>query len=214
MSIIIRNRGILEYTRVLQSMRRLTENRNHTTKDEIWVLEHPPIYTQGLNGKAENIIDPGNISVVQSDRGGQATYHGPGQLIVYVLIDLNRKKLGVRRLVSALENSVIFTLNQYGITAYSNTKAPGVYVEGKKIASVGLRIRRGCSYHGLGFNVCMNLSPFEGIHTCGYPSLDVTQLSNLNGPKNSLEVSVPIINQLLKQLDYTTIDSSQSMLND
>ena len=206
MLVTIRNLGIQKYVEVLEAMQRFTETRNDITHDEIWVMEHHPVYTQGLNGKAENIIDPGNIPVIQSDRGGQSTYHGPGQLMVYVLINVNRKKLGVRALVSALENSVIFTLGQYGITAYTNAKAPGVYVEGKKIASVGLRVRRGCSYHGLSFNVSMNLSPFEGIHTCGYPGLEVTQLSDLNGPENYLEVSVPVIYRLLHLLDYESIE--------
>ncbi len=206
MLVTIRNLGIQKYVEVLEAMQRFTETRNDITHDEIWVMEHHPVYTQGLNGKAENIIDPGNIPVIQSDRGGQSTYHGPGQLMVYVLINVNRKKLGVRALVSALENSVIFTLGQYGITAYTNAKAPGVYVEGKKIASVGLRVRRGCSYHGLSFNVSMNLSPFEGIHTCGYPELEVTQLSDLNGPENYLEVSVPVIYRLLHLLDYESIE--------
>lgn len=202
MLVTIRNIGTQEYVEALEAMQEFTETRNAITQDEIWVMGHHPVYTQGLNGKAENIIDPGNIPVIQTDRGGQSTYHGPGQLIVYVLIDLNRKKLGVRALVSALENSVIFTLGQYGITAYINTKAPGVYVEGKKIASVGLRVRRGCSYHGLSFNVSMNLYPFESIHTCGYPELEVTQLSDINGPANQLEVSVPVIHRLLHLLDY------------
>ena len=174
MLVTIRNCETQEYVEALEAMQGFTETRNAITQDEIWVMEHHPVYTQGLNGKAENIIDPGNIPVIQTDRGGQSTYHGPGQLIVYVLIDLNRKKLGVRALISALENSVIFTLGQYGNTAYTNTKAPGVYVDGNKIASVGLRVRRGCSYHGLSFNVSMNLSPFKGIHTCGYPELEVT----------------------------------------
>ena len=202
MRVTIRNIGTQEYVEVLEAMQRFTETRNDITEDEIWVMEHHAVYTQGLNGKAENIIDPGNIPVIQTDRGGQSTYHGPGQLIVYVLIDLNRKKMGIRALVSALENSVIFTLGQYGITAYTNAKAPGVYVEGQKIASVGLRVRRGCSYHGLSFNVSMNLSPFEGIHTCGYPELEVTQLSDLKGPENQLEVCVPVIHRLLHLLDY------------
>ena len=202
MLVNIRNLQLQKYVEVLEAMQRFTETRNVMTQDELWVTEHHPVYTQGLNGKAENIIDPGDIPVIQTDRGGQSTYHGPGQLMVYVLFDLNRKKLGVRALVSALENSVIFTLGQYGINAYANAKAPGVYVEGKKIASVGLRVRRGCSYHGLSFNVSMNLSPFEGIHTCGYPELEVTQLSNLNCPVNPMEVSVPVIHRLLHLLDY------------
>ena len=206
MRVTIRNIGTQEYVEVLGAMQRFTETRNDMTQDEIWIMEHHPVYTQGLNGKAENIIDPGDIPVIQTDRGGQSTYHGPGQLMVYVLIDLNRKKLGVRALVSALENSVIFTLGQYGITAYTHAKAPGVYVDGKKIASVGLRIRRGCSYHGLSVNISMNLFPFEGIHTCGYPELEVTQLSDLKGPENHLEVSVPVIHRLLQLLDYESIE--------
>lgn len=186
-------------------MQRFTEARNETSEDEIWVMQHYAVYTQGLNGKAENIFDADDIPVIQSDRGGQSTYHAPGQLMVYTLIDLIRKKLGVRALVSALENAVIGTLEQYGITAIAKAKAPGVYVEGKKIASVGLRVRRGCSYHGLSLNISMDLAPFKGIHTCGFPELEVTQLADLNGPQNPFEVSVPVLQQLLKLLNYDGI---------
>lgn len=205
MRVIIRNAGIQEYAPILKAMQQFTQARNKSTTDEFWVLHHYPVYTQGLNGKKDNIFDPESIPVIQTDRGGQSTYHGPGQLVIYTLIDLNRKKLAVRALITALENAVISTLAQYGISAATRTKAPGVYVEDKKIASVGLRVRRGCSYHGLSLNVSMDLSPFNGIHICGYPDLEVTQLADLNGPQNPFEVSVPLLQQLLKQLNYDEV---------
>jgi lipoyl(octanoyl) transferase len=182
-------------------MKKFTEQRNPGTPDEIWLLEHPPVYTQGLNGKKEHVLDPGEIPVIHSDRGGQATYHGPGQLILYPLLDIRRRKIGVRRLVSLLEQSAIETLKQYGIQSHAKPEAPGVYVDSKKIASIGIRIRRGCSYHGMSLNVNVDLAPFEGIHICGFPSLRATRLADLGGPRNCHEVAVPLVHQFLSLLD-------------
>jgi len=189
----LRYLGIRDYIETWREMQAFTDARDAHTADELWVLEHTPVYTQGLNGKAEHILNPGDIPVIHCDRGGQATYHGPGQLIVYTLIDLRRKNLSVRALVSALEDSAIDTLSQYGLQASSRPDAPGVYVDGRKIGSVGIRVRRGCSYHGMSLNVAMDLAPFAGINICGFPTLQATQISALDGPDKTLEVAVPFV---------------------
>jgi len=162
-------------------MQALTETRDAQTPDEIWFLEHPPVFTLGLNAKPEHVLAPGDIPVVQIDRGGQVTYHGPGQLVVYPLIDVRRHPLGVRQLVVALEDAVIALAAQWGVTAYGRREAPGIYVEGRKLGSIGLRIRRGSSYHGLAFNVAMDLEPFQRINPCGYQGLEVVDLATLVG---------------------------------
>lgn len=156
-------------------MQAFTEERDEHTEDEIWWVEHPPVFTQGRNGKAEHLLDPGDIPVIAVDRGGQVTYHGPGQIVFYCLIDLRRRKLGVRQLVTLIEQSIIELLDSFGVSAAARSDAPGVYVQGEKIAALGLRIRRGCSFHGLSLNVDMDLSPFECINPCGYADLKVTQ---------------------------------------
>lgn len=171
--------GLLDYQTVMQNMRDFTDSRDETTEDEIWIVEHPAVFTQGQAGKAEHILDAGNIPVIQSDRGGQVTYHGPGQIIAYTLIDVRRAKLTVRELVNHLENAVIALLTKYGITAKARCDAPGVYVDDAKICSLGLRIRHGRSYHGLALNVAMDLAPFQRINPCGYQDMAVTQLSAL-----------------------------------
>lgn len=173
---VVKHLGRCEYVPVWQAMQAFTAERGVDTADEIWLVEHPPVFTLGLNGKREHVLDPGDIPVVQSDRGGQVTYHGPGQLVIYLLIDLKRKQLGARDLVSAIEIATIAFLAEQGIAGRARPEAPGVYVDGRKIAALGLRIRRGCSYHGLAFNVDMNLSPFARINPCGYAGLEVTQL--------------------------------------
>ena len=160
-------------------MQAFTESRKPRCNDELWLVEHPPVYTLGLNGKPEHVLDPGAIPVVAVDRGGQVTYHGPGQIVAYALLDLRRLGLGPRQLVMALEQAVIDILAGYGIEAASRREAPGVYVDGAKIAAVGLRVRRGCCYHGLSFNVAMDLEPFSRINPCGYPGMAVTQLADL-----------------------------------
>ncbi|MFD2112364.1 lipoyl(octanoyl) transferase LipB [Thiorhodococcus fuscus] len=160
-------------------MRRFTDDRDRETLDEIWLLEHPPVFTLGQAGRREHLLDPGDIPVIQVDRGGQVTYHGPGQLVAYLLLDLRRIGFGVKRLVNLLEESVIDLLDTYGIHAARRQDAPGVYVAGAKIASLGLRVRNGCSYHGLALNVAMDLEPFRRINPCGYAGLAMTQVSDL-----------------------------------
>ena len=174
----IKKLGIQPYIPVMESMRAFTSDRTADTRDEIWVLQHEPVYTLGQAGDPSNILNASNIPVEQSDRGGQVTYHGPGQLIVYPLLDLRRYSLGVRALVELLENVVIDLLAQYDIPATARREAPGVYVDGAKIAALGLRIRKSCSFHGLSLNVDMDLKPFDGINPCGYEALPVTQLAD------------------------------------
>jgi lipoyl(octanoyl) transferase len=184
--------GQVPYEPSWRDMQRFTDERDAQTRDEIWFLEHPPVFTLGMNGRPEHILAAGDIPVVQIDRGGQVTYHGPGQLVVYPLLDLRRHKLGVRDLVVALENAVINTAAIWNITAAGKRDAPGVYVAGSKLASIGLRIRRGCAYHGLAFNVAMDLEPFQRINPCGYEGLQVTDLASLG-----VQQSVPQVAQLL-----------------
>ena len=175
---IVKKSAILPYEAVAAEMQAYTSARDANTVDEIWVLQHSAVYTLGQAGDPAHILNAGTIPIVQSDRGGQVTYHGPGQLIIYPLIDLRRYKLGVRSLVELLENAVIVLLENYGIEASSRRDAPGVYVNDKKIAALGLRIRRGCSFHGLSMNIDMDLEPFERINPCGYAGLEVTQLAD------------------------------------
>jgi lipoyl(octanoyl) transferase len=174
--------GLVDYEPTWRAMQHFTETRDGATPDELWLLEHPPVFTLGLNGNPAHVLAPGDIPVVHIDRGGQVTYHGPGQLVVYPLLDLKRAKLGIRDLVCALEQAVIDTLAGYGVEGGTRRGAPGVYVDARKIASVGLRVRRGCTYHGLAFNVGMNLEPFRRINPCGYAGLEVTQVADLGGP--------------------------------
>jgi lipoyl(octanoyl) transferase len=207
MELIIRSLGLQDYLPAWRAMQRFNERRDESTPDEIWFLEHPPVYTLGLNGNVQHILGQCGIPVVHTDRGGQVTYHGPGQLVVYVLIDLKRKQIGVRALVSALENAVVALLDQYGIPAMALREAPGVYVRGEKIASVGLRIRHGSSYHGLSLNVAMDLAPFANIHPCGYQGLKVTQLAALDVTIDIRETAAPLLMQLLRTLDYPGISA-------
>ena len=179
---IIRHLGRVDYEATWRGMQRLTDERSAASPDEIWFLEHAPIFTLGMSARRTHLIAPGDIAVLQIDRGGQVTYHGPGQLVVYPLIDLKRAGLSVRDLVSALEEAVIGYVAEFGIQSQSRPKAPGVYVGKRKLASVGIRIRRGCSYHGLALNVQMDLEPFTRIDPCGYPGLQMTQLADLGGP--------------------------------
>lgn len=180
---VIRHLGRVDYESTWHAMQRLTAERNAANADEIWFLEHAPIFTLGMNASRVHLIAPGDIPVLQIDRGGQVTYHGPGQLVVYPLIDLKRAALSVRDLVSALENAVINYAAQLGIRAHCRKTAPGVYVAERKLASLGIRIRRGSSYHGLALNVDMDLEPFGRIDPCGYPGLQMTQLADLGGPR-------------------------------
>jgi lipoyl(octanoyl) transferase len=199
----VRQLGYIDYARTYAAMRAFTGQRNADSVDELWLLQHPPVFTQGLNGKPEHLLAPGDIAVIPVDRGGQVTYHGPGQLIVYCLLDLKRAGLGIRQLVSALEQSVIALLAAYGIAADSRTDAPGVYVGGRKIASLGLRVKRGCSYHGLSLNVDMDLEPFARINPCGYSGLQMTQLRDFGVDRDIHQVSAALIVQLATHLHYT-----------
>jgi lipoyl(octanoyl) transferase len=182
----IRHLGLAPYEPIWRAMQHFTAIRNADTPDEIWMVEHPPVFTLGMNASREHLLAPGDIPVVQIDRGGQVTYHGPGQLMVYPLIDLRRHPLGVRQLVVALENAVIGFVAGFGITAKGSREAPGVYVGGAKLASIGLRIRRSASYHGMALNVCMDLQPFERINVCGYRGLKVTRLEDLAATRPAL----------------------------
>ena len=176
---LIKHLGLVPYEPTWRAMQRFTDERDAATPDEIWMVEHPPVFTLGLNANRAHVLASGDIPVVQIDRGGQVTYHGPGQLVVYPLIDLRRLALGVRQLVVALENAIIAYVGELGVAASGSRDAPGVYVNGAKLASIGLRIRRGASYHGLALNVVNDLRPFERINVCGYPGLAVTRLADL-----------------------------------
>jgi lipoyl(octanoyl) transferase len=184
----VRRLGERPYEPTWRAMQAFTDARDADTPDELWLLTHPPVYTLGQAGRPEHLLAPGAIPVIQVDRGGQVTYHGPGQLVAYLLLDLRRAGLGVRRLVSLLEQSVIELLGGYGIAAAARRDAPGVYVAGAKLASLGLRVRRGCSFHGLALNVDMDLAPFTRINPCGLPGLAVTQLADLGGPRDMAAV--------------------------
>ncbi|MDR2263193.1 MAG: lipoyl(octanoyl) transferase LipB [Enterobacter asburiae] len=174
--ILVRQLGLQPYEPVSQAMHDFTDSRDETTPDEIWLVEHLPVFTQGQAGKAEHLLTTGDIPVIQSDRGGQVTYHGPGQQVMYVLLNLKRRKLGVRELVTLLEQTVVNTLAEYGIDAHPRADAPGVYVGEMKICSLGLRIRKGCSFHGLALNINMDLAPFLRINPCGYAGMEMTQV--------------------------------------
>ena len=194
--------GMRDYEPTWRRMQVLTDRRDANSRDQIWFLQHPPVFTLGMAASREHLLAPGDIPVVAIDRGGQVTYHGPGQLVIYPLIDLRRRKLGVRDLVTALEMAVCDTAAGYGIDASPRADAPGVYVDGRKLASVGLRIRRGCSYHGLAFNVAMDLKPFARINPCGFAGLEVTQLEDLGAPTDLRQVAEDLLPHLLQRLGY------------
>lgn len=177
--LVVRHLGLVEYQPTLEAMRQLTRERDEQTPDEIWLLQHPRVFTQGQAGKAEHLLAPGDIPVVQVERGGQVTYHGPGQLVAYLMLDLRRLDLGVRELVTAMEQSLVDLLAGYDIEAAPKADAPGVYVAGDKIASLGLRVSRGCSFHGLALNVDMDMTPFSRINPCGYAGLKMVQMRDL-----------------------------------
>ena len=180
--VIVRQLGRQPYEPIFEAMKRFTDERYQNTQDEIWLVEHDAVFTQGQAGKAEHILMPGDIPVVQVDRGGQVTYHGPGQQVIYLMLNIKRRKLGVRHLVTAMEEAVVGLLEKYGVTAYPKPDAPGVYVDEKKVCSLGLRIRNGCSFHGLALNVNMDLSPFQRINPCGYAGMEMIDTARLNGP--------------------------------
>ena len=256
MSLIVRQLGVCSYPEIWQDMRDFTQQRTAETPDELWLLEHTPVFTQGLAGKAEHVLNPGEIPVIQTDRGGQVTYHGPGQLVVYPLLDLSRRKLTIRGLVTTLEQCVIDLLNIHGITGQTRQNAPGVYVESKilgvpaegnspypmgveggesfapppsfraigsadaqdmnrkalplysagmpaKICSIGLRVRRGCSYHGIALNVAMDLTPFSSINPCGFEGLNMAQMSSFVPNLTCEKIHHPLIAAFLRHFGYT-----------
>lgn len=204
----LRRLGRCDYRETLAQMRAFTAMRDAQTPDELWLLEHPPVFTQGQAGRPEHLLEPGDIPVIQSDRGGQITYHGPGQVVVYCLLDLQRLGFGIRSLVTRVEQAMIDTLAGYGVPAFARREAPGVYVEHRaggrvevrKIGALGLRVRRGCSYHGLALNVDMDLSPFQRINPCGYVGLGVTQLRDVGGPSDVTAVGSAVVAQLQRHL--------------
>lgn len=205
MKLRLKNLGLVSYAETWQAMREFTEQRNAESIDEIWLVEHEPVFTLGLNGDSRHILHDTSIPIIKTDRGGQVTYHGPGQLVVYVLFDIKRLAIGSRALVTGLENALIDTLGQYGVIAHSKREAPGVYVNDQKIASIGLRIRKGCSYHGLSLNVTVDLSSFSFINPCGYPGQPVTRLIDLGASITPLEASVPLVGFIMQQFGYNTL---------
>ncbi len=199
-AMVVRRLGLQAYEPTWRSMQRFTDERGPHTPDEVWLLEHPPVFTLGMNADPAHVLGAGDIPVVHIDRGGQVTYHGPGQLVVYPLLDLRRAHLGVRDLVTALERSVIDYAAVLGIVAESRRSAPGVYVEGRKLASVGIRIRRGASYHGVALNVCNDLEPFGRINPCGYAGLEMTRLADLAAVDSVNAVAQGLLPHLLRHL--------------
>jgi lipoyl(octanoyl) transferase len=199
----LRSLGLQDYEPVWKDMKSFTETRGKGTPDEFWLVEHPPVFTLGLNGKREHIHDAGNIPVIPVDRGGQVTYHGPGQVVIYLLLDIRQRGMGVRELVSRMEQAVIDLLQEYRIEAEARPDAPGVYVNDEKIAALGLRIKRGKTYHGISLNVDMDLSPFYQINPCGYPGLRVTQLKDLGIGIGLEQAQQALLSHLVANLGYT-----------
>ncbi len=204
-SLIIRQLATEDYTKVWQAMQCFTDNRDQQATDELWLVEHPAVFTQGQAGKAEHLLMPGDIPVVKVDRGGQVTYHGPGQQVIYFMINLRRRKMGVRQLVTLIENGIVAALAEYDIKATAKADAPGVYVNDKKIASLGLRVRKGCSFHGLALNVNMDLSPFLRINPCGYAGLEMIQTGDIAGPSSVEEAGEALVKHMSLLLEATNI---------
>jgi len=211
--LIVRSLGTVDYTPTWEAMKSFTDTRDETSPDEIWLLQHPPVFTQGQAGKPEHLLFPGDIPVVQVDRGGQVTYHGPGQLVAYVMIDIKRRGMGPRALVSLIEQSIIDALSLYGVKARARKDAPGVYVGEAKIASLGLRIRKGKSFHGLSINVDMDMAPFSRINPCGYQGMEIIQLSQIDGACTKViddtllidDVADKLLTQLTTAFGYETV---------
>ena len=202
---IVRKLGLNEYVPVWNAMKAFTQQRNATTLDEIWMLEHQPVFTQGQAGKEEHLLNTGDIPIVQVDRGGQVTYHGPGQLVIYFLVDIKRKKIGVRALVTAIENIVIQLLSNYGIESRARNDAPGVYIDDKKICSLGLKIKQGRSFHGLALNVNMDKTPFLRINPCGYEGMEITQICEQGVSKSLEKIENDIQKIIFESLDFHQI---------
>ncbi|MCU8003801.1 MULTISPECIES: lipoyl(octanoyl) transferase LipB [Shewanella] len=207
----IRHLGKQDYESVWHAMQHYTDTRNNESPDELWIVEHPPVFTQGQAGKSEHILNAGDIPVIQVDRGGQVTYHGPGQLVVYPLLDIKRSKVGVRQLVTHIEQSIVDMLAKYDINAYAKADAPGVYVDERKIASLGLRIRKGCSFHGLALNVDMDLAPFRRINPCGYAGLEMVQCKALGGPQTVIEAGEQLTITFSQLLGYQHLVHHQGL---
>ena len=207
----IRHLGKQDYESVWHAMQHYTDTRGSESHDELWIVEHPPVFTQGQAGKSEHILNAGDIPVIQVDRWGQVTYHGPGQLVVYPLIDIKRSKVGVRQLVTHIEQSIVNMLAKYDINAYAKADAPGVYVNERKIASLGLRIRKGCSFHGLALNVDMDLAPFRRINPCGYAGLEMVQCKELDGPQTVTEAGEQLTLTFSQLLGYQHLVHHQGL---
>jgi lipoyl(octanoyl) transferase len=195
----------MNYTPVWQAMQHFTDTRDNNTPDELWLVEHPPVFTQGQAGKEEHLLMPGDIDVVKVDRGGQVTYHGPGQQVIYFMIDLRRRKIGVRHLVTLIEEGIVAALKDHKITAAPKADAPGVYVEGKKIASLGLRVRKGCSFHGLALNVNMDLEPFLRINPCGYAGLEMIQCADISTLNSTEKASQALVKHFISLFAATEV---------
>ena len=212
--VVVRDFGLVDYQRVWRAMQHFTDNRDNNTVDEIWLLEHPAVFTQGQAGKAEHILAPGNIPVIQVDRGGQVTYHGPGQLVAYLLIDLRRKNMAVRKLVTIIENAIVKVLALHQIKAAPRPDAPGVYVQsgrGAKIAQLGLRVRKGSSFHGLSLNVDMDMEPFQRINPCGFAGMEVTSMHlEMATPPTYGQLCAQLVDQLTTDLGY----NDRQLIND
>jgi len=209
--LIVRELGLQPYEPTWQVMQRFTDSRDESAVDEIWLLQHEPVFTQGQAGKEEHILNTGDIPVVQVDRGGQVTYHGPGQLIVYLLLNLRRKKIGVREIVSIMEEAVVELLSSYGLDAYAKPDAPGVYLNDNKIASLGLRVRRGCSFHGLALNLDMDLEPFLRINPCGYAGMAMTQLASFVPDLSQAEATERLLQIFIKKIGYLEVTRKSSL---
>ncbi len=208
-SLLIRQLGQQDYEPIWRKMQQFTDQRDASTQDEVWLVEHPPVFTLGMNGKPEHLLSPGAIPVIKIDRGGQVTYHGPGQLVAYLLIDIKRRKLGIRAMVEKIEQAIIELLADYQIEARGRRDAPGVYVGNSKIAALGLRVRRGCTYHGLALNVNMDLDPFQRINPCGHKGMQVTQTSELGGPSDIAAIAPSLCQKLAQQLGYNDLEFSE-----
>lgn len=201
----IHHLGRQDYEPIWQRMHQFTDERDENTVDQVWIVEHNPVFTQGQAGKEEHLLNTGDIPVVKSDRGGQVTYHGPGQMVVYFLLNLRRRGLGVRELVTHIENTVVQTLAKLGIESAARPDAPGVYVDGKKICSLGLRIRKGCSFHGLALNIDMDLSPFLRINPCGYAGMEMVQVADFTTDDQRANIQGILVKELSLLLDYTDV---------
>jgi lipoyl(octanoyl) transferase len=208
-ALLLRRLGLADYEPVWREMQRFTDERDDSTIDELWLVQHPPVFTQGQAGKAEHVLAPGDIPVIQVDRGGQVTYHGPGQIVAYPLLDIGRRQLGVKQLVHRIEAALLDVLDRYGVTGERVDGAPGIYVEGRKIASIGLRVRKGRTFHGLAFNIDMDLEPFQRINPCGYAGLEVTQLSGLADARLS-EAEDRLVDALVQRLGYRDLIGSDA----